>query len=118
MGPMVLHELGRGPVPQAPLSGLSRAEPAPEETALGDAVAVYHRTYTTILRSSGETRLRVFEPSHKAMGSSLHPLAGSIELDLGALLYAVRRLPDAIFRARTVVMGQSPEVFAQRGFRP
>jgi hypothetical protein len=118
MGLMVLHELGRGPLPQAPSSGLSRTEPAAEENALVDAVEVYHRTYTTILRSSGETQLRVFEHSHKAMGSSLHPLAGSIELDLGALLYAVRRLPDAIFRARLVVMGQSAEVFAQRGFRP
>jgi hypothetical protein len=118
MGPMVLHELGRGPAPQAPPSGLSRAEPAAEETALVDAVEVYHRTYTTILRSSGETQLRVFEHSHKAMGSSLHSLAGSMDLDLGALLYAIRRLPDAIFRARLVVMGQSAEVFAQRGFRP
>ena len=118
MGPMVLHELGRGPAPQAPLSGLSRGEPAAEETALVDAVEVYHRTYTTILRSSGETQLRVFEHSHKAMGSSLHGLAGSLELDLGALLYAIRRLPDAVFRARLVVMGQSAEVFAQRGFRP
>jgi hypothetical protein len=118
MGPMVLHELGHGPAPQDPLSSLSATEPAAEETALVDAVEVYHRTYTTILRSSGETQLRVFEHSHKAMGSSLHPLAGSMELDLGALLYAVRRLPDAIFRARLVVMGQSAEVFAQRGFRP
>jgi hypothetical protein len=118
MEPMALHELGRGPAPQAPLSGLSGGEPAAEETALVDAVEVYHRTYTTILRSSGETQLRVFEHSHKAMGSSLHPLAGSLELDLGALLYAIRRLPDAIFRARLVVMGQSAEVFAQRGFRP
>jgi hypothetical protein len=117
MGAMVLHELGRGPVPQAPLSGLSGTEPAAEETALVDAVEVYHRTYTTILRSSGDTQLRVFEHSHKAMGSSLHPLAASVELDLGALLYAVRRLPDAIFRARLVVMGQSADVFAQRGFR-
>jgi hypothetical protein len=118
MRPMALHELGRGPAPQAPFSGLSGGEPAAEETALVDAVEVYHRTYTTILRSSGETQLRVFEHSHKAMGSSLHPLAGSLELDLGALLYAIRRLPDAIFRARLVVMGQSAEVFAQRGFRP
>ncbi len=117
MGAMVLHELGRGPVPPAPLSGLSGTAPADEETALVDAVEVYHRTYTTILRSSGDTQLRVFENSHKAMGSSLHPLAASIELDLGALLYAVRRLPDAIFRARLVVMGQSADVFAQRGFR-
>ena len=119
MEAMALHELGRGPAPPTPLTGLSQGEPAStEETALVDAVEVYHRTYTTILRSSGETQLRVFEHSHKAMGSSLHPLAGSLELDLGALLYAIRRLPEAIFRARLVVMGQSAEVFAQRGFRP
>ena len=42
-----------------------------------DEVELYHRTYTTLLRSSGETRLRVLEPSHAAMNSSLHPLANS-----------------------------------------
>ena len=116
---MALHELGRGSAAQAPFSSLSRGEPvAAEENALVDAVEVYHRTYTTILRSSGETQLRVFEHSHKAMGSSLHPLAGSQDLDLGALLYALRRLPDAILGARLVVMGQSAEVFSQRGFNP
>src|SRR5213596_1121220 len=61
-----------------------------------EEVELYHRTYTTLLRSSGETRLRVLEPSHRAMGSSLHALAGSPELDLGAFLYAIRRLPDGI----------------------
>ncbi|MEA2287060.1 MAG: hypothetical protein QOJ21_3103, partial [Solirubrobacteraceae bacterium] len=49
---------------------------------LSDAVELYQRTYSTLLRSSGETRLRVLEPSHCAMGSSLHPLAASDELDL------------------------------------
>ena len=118
MNPMALHEMGHETIAQSPLAGLNPAQPAPEETALVDAVEVYHRTYTTILRSSGETQLRVFEHSHKAMGSSLHPLAGSAEIDLGAFLYAIRRLPDAIFSARIVVMGQSAEVFAQRGYRP
>ena len=42
-----------------------------------DEVELYHRTYTTLLRSSGETLLRVLEPSHAAMNSSLHPLAAS-----------------------------------------
>ena len=45
---------------------------------------------------SGETLLRVLEPSHRSMSSSLHALAGSDELDLGAFLYAIRRLPDAV----------------------
>jgi len=115
---MALHELGREATTQTALSRMTRPVPAAEDAAVVDAVEVYHRTYTTILRSSGETQLRVFEHSHRAMGSSLHPLAGSVELDLGALLYAIRRLPDAIFQARLVVMGQSAEVFAQRGFRP
>ncbi len=118
MIPMALHEIGGEATAQSPPTHLTRAQPAPEETALFDAVEVYHRTYTTILRSSGETQLRVFEHSHKAMGSSLHPLAGSAEIDLGAFLYAIRRLPEAIHSARIVVMGQSAQVFAQRGFRP
>src|SRR3954449_10800985 len=42
--------------------------------SVDDAVELYQRTYSTLLRSSGETRLRVLEPSHRAMGSSLHPL--------------------------------------------
>jgi hypothetical protein len=88
----------------------------PEDTSLAEAVEVYRRTYTTVLRSTGETRLRVLEASHKAMHSSLHSLADSQEPDLGAFLYAVRRLPEAMFGAQRVVMGQSAEIFARRGF--
>src|ERR1700683_5645433 len=58
---------------------------------ISDEVERYQRTYTTLLRSSGETQLRVLEPSHRAMGSSLHSLAASDEIDLGAFIYAVRR---------------------------
>jgi hypothetical protein len=46
------------------------------------------------------------------MESSLHSLAGSEDLDLGAFLYATRRLPSSIWSARVVVMGQEAEVFA------
>ena len=100
------------PGPSGPLaSGLT-----PEDTSLAEAVEVYRRTYTTVLRSTGETRLRVLEASHKAMHSSLHSLADSQEPDLGAFLYAVRRLPEAMFGAERVVMGQSAEIFARRGF--
>ncbi|WP_320669723.1 DUF6909 family protein [Patulibacter defluvii] len=83
---------------------------------LSDEVELYHRTYTTLLRSSGETRLRILEPSHRAMGSSLHPLAATDELDLGAFLYAIRRLPDQIAETRLIVLGQEPGQFADAGF--
>ena len=49
------------------------------------------------------------------MRSSLHSLADSEELDLGAFLYAVSRLPQAIAGARHVVMGQSAEALIADG---
>jgi uncharacterized protein DUF6909 len=78
---------------------------------LSDEVELYHRTYTTLLRSTGETLLRVLEPSHRSMNSSLHPLAATNELDLGAFLYAMRRLPAGIWSASVIVMGQEAQVF-------
>lgn len=112
---MALHRILRPAVPAVSHPSGDPAEVA--STALAEAVELYHRTYTTLLRSSGETRLRVLESSHKAMGSSLHPLAGSPELDLGAFLYSSRRLPPAVIGATLVVMGQSAEVFARGGYR-
>jgi hypothetical protein len=99
---------------------VSRVSLTPAEPAggrLSDEVELYQRTYTTLLRSSGETALRVLESSHRAMGSSLHPLAASDEPDLGAFIYAIRRLPDAIAGADLVVMGQETEVFARNGIQ-
>src|ERR687887_1319105 len=97
------------------------SQPAPAQVApsnLSDEVELYQRTYRTLLRSSGETRLRVLEPSHRAMGSALHPLADSDEIDLGAFIYAIRRLPAGIVRARRVVMGQDAELFRRSGVGP
>jgi hypothetical protein len=81
-------------------------------------VELYHRTYTTLLRSSGETLLRVLEPSHRAMNSSLHPLAATSEVDLGAFLYAMRRLPATIWRATVIAMGQEAQAFSRAGIGP
>jgi Family of unknown function (DUF6909) len=110
---VALHRVLRPAVTPA---GHVASEAPAEPTAVAEAVELYHRTYTTLLRSSGETRLRVLESSHKAMGSSLHPLAASPDVDLGAFLYAIRRLPQEILHASLVVMGQSSEVFARHGY--
>jgi hypothetical protein len=82
---------------------------------VSDEVELYHRTYTTLLRSSGETLLRVLEPSHRSMNSSLHPLAATSDIDLGAFLYAMRRLPAGIWQAGVIVMGQEARVFDRAG---
>jgi hypothetical protein len=97
------------------VSRLVLASPPEDTGRLSDEVELYQRTYNTLLRSSGETALRVLESSHRAMGSSLHPLAASDEPDLGALIYSIRRLPDAFVGAELVIMGQEAEVFARNG---
>jgi hypothetical protein len=100
---------------------LTVSRPATTEAApsnLSDEVELYQRTYSTLLRSSGETRLRVLESSHMAMGSSLHPLADSDDIDLGAFIYAVRRLPDTVVRTTVVVMGQEAALFTRAGIGP
>jgi hypothetical protein len=100
-------------VPSSPSPGF-----AGEGSRLSDEVELYHRTYTTLLRSSGETLLRVLEPSHRSMNSSLHPLAATNEVDLGAFLYAMRRLPANIWRATVIAMGQEARQFARAGIGP
>src|SRR4030081_950362 len=75
------------------------------------AVELYVRTYTTMLQSSGDIRVESLVQAHLGMGSVLHPLAASPQSDMGALLFAVRRGPDAISRCRHVIMGQSPQGF-------
>src|SRR3954462_4944931 len=92
--------------------------PGSSSESVADAVELYQRTYSTLLRSSGETRLRVLEPSHRAMGSSLHPLADSDEPAPAAFLHATRRLPAGIVRARRIAMGQDPELFRRFGVGP
>jgi hypothetical protein len=99
------------------VSRLILASPTDEHTGrLSDEVELYQRTYNTLMRSSGETHLRVLEPAHRAMGSSLHPLADSDEPDLGAFLYAIRRMPDSVAdRAELVILGQEREIFERNG---
>ena len=77
------------------------------------AVELYVRTYTTMLQSSGWIRLEALQQAHIGMESTLHPLAAQPEVDMGALIYAVRRLPAAIAGCRRVVLGQSSQAIRQ-----
>src|SRR3954452_5710189 len=100
-------------VPSSPSPGF-----VGEASGLSDEIELYHRTYTTLLRSSGETLLRVLEPSHRSMNSSLHPLAATNEVDLGAFLYTMRRLPANIWRATVMPRGREPRQSARAGIGP
>jgi hypothetical protein len=74
-----------------------------------EQVELYVRTYRSLLRSSGEIRLRALERTHLGMESSLHPLGALEELDSGALLYSLHRLPPVVLELNHVCLGQSPD---------
>ncbi len=79
-------------------------------------VDLYVRTYTTLLRSSGEIKLRTLVPAHISAHSSLHSRAADREPDMGAFMYSVQRLPECIERVLHVVLGQTSRIFAQGGY--
>src|SRR5918995_1351005 len=91
---MAVSGLARGPARRTGMLGdvavprLRISPLAADGSPASQEVELYHRTYTTLLRSSGETFLRVLEPAHRAMNSSLHALAAADDLDLGAFIYA------------------------------
>jgi len=81
-----------------------------------EEIELYIRTYYSLLRSSGDVRVRSLEETHSAMNSSLHVGAGDPAPDMSAFLYSVMRLPQCMPLVSLVLMGQSEEVLSRRGY--
>jgi hypothetical protein len=84
--------------------------------AISDEIALYVRTYYSLLRSSGDVRVRAFEEAHLYSSSSLHSGAIDQAPDLAAFAYSAARLPDAMPEVERVVLGQSFPQFAKAGW--
>jgi hypothetical protein len=91
---------------------MQRQAPVPPS----DEIDLYVRTYYSLLRSSGEVRVRAFEESHAFSESSLHPGALSPTPDVSAFAYAAARLPADMLETDLVILGQSHELFEAAGF--
>jgi hypothetical protein len=84
--------------------------------ATSDEIALYIRTYYSLLRASGDVRVRAFEEAHLFSRSSLHLGAEAAEPDLAAFGYSAGRLPGCMPRIRRIVLGQSHQQFDHAGF--
>jgi hypothetical protein len=84
--------------------------------ATSDEIDLYIRTYYSLLRSSGDVRVRAFEEAHLFSRSSLHLGAEAPEPDLAAFAYSAARLPDCMPLVRRIVLGQSVNQFVAAGF--
>jgi hypothetical protein len=81
-----------------------------------DEIDLYLRTIYSLLRSSTEVQIRTLEEVHAGMNSSLHPDARKVMPDTSAFIYTSLRLPECITEVRSVVLGQSGQVFARQGY--
>lgn len=81
-----------------------------------DSIERYVRTYYSLLRSSGEVRVRAFEEAHIYSESSLHSGARELEPDVAAFAYSAARLPACMPAVSRLVAGQSIEQFAAAGY--
>ncbi len=84
--------------------------------ATSDEIDLYIRTYYSLLRSSGDVRVRAFEEAHLFSRSSLHLGAEDPDPDLAAFAYSAGRLPDCMPRVRHIVLGQSLTQFEAAGY--
>ena len=78
-------------------------------------IDLYIRTYYSLLRSTEPFRIRSLEDSYSGTKASLHQQADTPNPDIPAFTYAVARLPSCIHRIKTIILGQSDDVFAHRG---
>jgi hypothetical protein len=81
-----------------------------------DEIDLYVRTYTSLLRSSGDVAVRAFEEAHAFSSPSLHDGALATDPDVSAFAYAAGRLPLEMIHIGRIVLGQSHELFEAAGF--
>ncbi len=81
-----------------------------------EAIALYTRTYYSLLRTTNVVQIRTLEETYLGMQSSLHTASTKQKPDMSAFIYSSLRLPRCILDTRLVILGQSEEVFRQRGY--
>lgn len=79
-------------------------------------IEIHIRTYRSLLKSAGELNISQIIGSHVGMDSLLHEKAASPKIDLAAFIYVLLRLPPCMSQVKTVVLGQSYDVFEKKGF--
>lgn len=79
-------------------------------------IELYMRTYYSMLRSSGEVRVRSFEEPHGFSKLSLHRGARQQRPDMSAFGYAATRLPECMPDVKRLVLAQSEDQFRAFGY--
>lgn len=82
-----------------------------------EEIELHIRTYRSLLKSAGEVKISQLIASHVGMNSLLHEKAGKKEVDVAAFIYCLLRLPTNASTIKTIVLGQSFDVFSRHGLK-
>ncbi|MBK8262088.1 MAG: hypothetical protein IPK80_12235 [Nannocystis sp.] len=80
-----------------------------------DEIDLYIRTYYSLLRSSGDVRVRALEEAHIYSNCSLHAGARGPNPDVAAFAYSAARLPSCMYKVQRIILGQAREYFEAEG---
>lgn len=84
-------------------------------SATSEEIKLYRSTIYSLLRSTAEVQVRTLEEIHAGMNSLMHPGVRGTAPDVSAFIYSTLRLPDCMPEVRSVILGQSSEVFQRHG---
>ncbi len=84
-------------------------------TASGE-IDLYLRTMYSLLRTTADVQIRTLEEVHAGINSPLHAGARLESPDTAAFTYSMLRLPSCMPQVRTVILGQSAELFTRSGY--
>ncbi len=87
-----------------------------QDRAVRAPLDLFHRTYHSLLRSTGEIQIQALVEQYAAFEPSLHHAVRWPAPDPAALTYTSLRLPECIDSVRLILLGQSLEVFARHGY--
>jgi hypothetical protein len=82
-----------------------------------NSITNHLRSYRSALKSNLEITIHSLKPSYIRTKSLLHPLASDpTEVDFSALIYCLNRLPQVAAEISKIILGQSPEIYADAGY--
>lgn len=82
-----------------------------------DPIALFMRTYYSLLRTTDAIQIQALVESYLAMSSSLHVHARENITDVSALIYTGLRLPACITEVELILLGQTEDVFEDHGYQ-
>lgn len=82
-----------------------------------NTIETYVKKIHSMLQGGGTVRISSFVDEHLAAQPLLHPLAGSKQIDIGALGYAISRLAPEVLCSQEIFYGLSDSVFAAHGHK-